>query len=139
MGIAQKRSDERMGHRTQQELVTDSIPASEKPLRWPEPDEDWHPIALYAWQAFKDSPMNVYYTETDIAFGWMACDAVDAAYLSKAAMKISAAESLMKAALFNEQARRQVKIEIARKEPETNPTVDKNVADFRARRGARSG
>lgn len=131
-----KRSDEKLGHRTNAELTVDKIEVG-GPVRIPEPDEDWHPIALYAWEAFKSSPLNIYYTETDLAYGWMTCDAIDAAYLSKSAMKIAAAESMMRNGLFNEADRRRVKIEITRAEPETNPVVDKNVADFRARRQAR--
>lgn len=130
-----KRSDERMGHRTKEEMTVDKIEVG-GPVRVPEPDPDWHPIALYAWEAFVGSPLNIYYTETDLAFGWMACDAIDSAYLSKSAMKIQAAESMMRNALFNESDRRRVKIELTRKEPEENPTVEKNVADFRARRRA---
>lgn len=135
MGSMPKRSEDRMGHRTKDELTVDKIEVG-GPVRVPEPDEDWHPIALFAWEAFKSSPLNIYYTETDLAYGWMTCDAIDAAYLSKSAMKITAAESMMRNGLFNEADRRKVKIEITRSAPETNPVVDQNVADFRARRRA---
>jgi hypothetical protein len=128
-----KRTEDRMGHRTQAEQTVDKVVVG-GPVRIPEPDEDWHPIALFAWEAFKASPLNIYYTETDMAFGWMTCDAIDAAYLSKSAMKIQAAESMMRNGLFNEADRRRIRIEVTRQEPETNPTVDKNVTDFRARR-----
>lgn len=139
MPMPKKRSDETHGHRTKAEVGTiDKIQVG-GPVRVPEPDEDWHPIAVYAWQAFLASPLSVYYTETDIAFGWMTCDAIDAAYLSKAAMKIAAAESMMRNALFNESERRRVKIEITREEPIKDPTVTKNVTDFRSRRAAQSG
>lgn len=139
MPVIPKRSDERHGHRTKAELSgIDKIQVG-GPVRVPEPDEDWHMIALYAWNAFISSPLSVYYTETDLAFGWMACDAIDAAYLSKSAMKIAAAESMMRNALFNEAERRKVKIEITREEPVKDPKVTQNVEDFRARRAARSG
>jgi len=128
-----KRTDERLGHRSKEQMTVDKIEVG-GPVRVPEPDQDWHPIALYAWEAFVSSPLSMYYTETDLAFGWMTCDAIDAAYLSKAAMKITAAESMMRNALFTEQSRRQVKIEITRTEPEQDPTVAKNVSDFRSRR-----
>lgn len=128
-----KRSDERLGHRTKEEMTVDKIEVG-GPVRVPEQDPDWHPIAVYAWEAFLASPLNIYFTETDLAFGWMACDAIDAAYLSKSAMKIQAAESMMRNALFNEADRRRVKIEITREEPKQDPTVVKNVSDFRDRR-----
>lgn len=133
-----KRSDERHGHRTKAETGTIDKIQIGGPVRIPDPDPDWQPIANYAWEAFVSSPLSVYYTETDIAFGWMTCDAIDAAYLSKAAMKIAAAESMMRNALFNEAERRRVNIEITREEPAKDPTVTKNVSDFRARR-AKSG
>lgn len=133
-----KRSDERMGHRTKDELTVDKVEIG-GPVRIPEPDPEWCPIALFAWEAYKASPLNIYYTETDLAYGWMACHAVHEAYKTGAAMKIQAAESFMRNGLFNEADRRRIKIEVMRKEPETNPDVDKNVADFRARRRASGG
>lgn len=131
-----KRSDERMGHRTKEELTVDKIEVGGL-VRVPDPDPEWCPIALYAWEAYTSSPLNVYFTESDLAFGWMACHAVHEAYKTGAAMKIQAAESFMRNALFNEADRRRASIEITRQEPESNPAVDKNVADFRARRQAR--
>lgn len=131
-----KRSDERMGHRSKEELTVDKIEVG-GPVRVPEPDPDWCPIALYSWEAYVSSPLNIYFTESDLAFGWMACHAIHEAYKTGAAMKIAAAESFMRSALFNESDRRRASIEITRQEPETNPTVDKNVADFRDRRRSR--
>ena len=130
-----KRTEERLGHRTAAELTVDKVEIG-GPVRIPEPDPSWCPIALYAWDAYKSSPLNIYYTETDIAYGWMTCHAIHEAYDSGSAMKLQAMESLMRNGLFNEADRRRVKIEVTRAEPETNPAVDKNVADFRARRRA---
>lgn len=130
-----KRSDERMGHRTAAEQTVDKVELG-GPVRIPEPDPSWSPIALFAWEAYKSSPVNIYYTETDIAYGWMTCHAIHEAYESGSAMKLQAMESLMRNGLFNEADRRRVKIEVTQKEPVTNPTVDKNVSEFRARRRA---
>ena len=128
-----KRSDERLGHRTQDELVVDKIEMG-GPVRIPEADPSWCPIAVYAWEAYLASPLNIYFTESDLAYGWMACHAIHEARKSGAAMKMEAAQSFMRNALFNEADRRRIKIELTRKEPEENPTVNKNVADFRSRR-----
>ena len=49
-------------------------------------------------------------------------------------MKIAAAESLMRNALFNEADRRRVRIEVTRKPPAPDQTVEDNVAQFRNRR-----
>lgn len=133
MPYPSKRSDERLGHRSQAEMATEKIEI-DAPTKIPEPDPDWCHIARYAWDAYVNSPLNVYFTESDLAFGWMTCHAIHEAYKTGAAMKLVAAESMMRNALFNESDRRRVKIELSHKEPETNPTVDKNVAEFRARR-----
>lgn len=135
MPYPSKRSDERLGHRSQEELAVDKIEA-EAPTEIPEPDPDWCPIAKYAWNAYVNSPLNIYFTESDLAFGWMTCHAIHEAYKSGAAMKLAAAESMMRSALFNESDRRRVKIELTQKEAPSNPTVDKNVAEFRERRRA---
>lgn len=103
-------------------------------VRVPEADEDWSDIAKYSWEAFVQSPLNQYYAETDLAFGWMACDAIDRAYKAGSAMLIQSAESMMRSALFNEADRRRVRIEITRKEPDKNPAVESNVTAFRERR-----
>lgn len=130
-----KRSDERMGHRTQAEQTVDKVELG-GPVRIPDADPDWSPIAVFAWEAYIASPVNIYYTETDIAYGWMTCDAINTAYKDKSAMKVAAMESLMRNGLFNEADRRRVKIEVTQKEPVSNPVVDKNVSEFRARRRA---
>lgn len=130
-----KRTDERMGHRSKEEMTVDKIEIGGA-VRIPDPNPAWLPIALYSWEALISSPLNIYFTESDLAFGWVTCEAIHNAVKDGSAMKMVAAESMMRNALFNEADRRRVKIELTRKEPEKNPTVDKNVADFRSRRRA---
>lgn len=131
-----KRSDEKMGHRTKAELGTIDRIEVGGPVRVPEPGEHWCDIARYAWEAYVSSPLNIYFTETDLTFGWVTCEAIHNAVRDGSAMKVAAAESMMRNALFNEAERRRVRIEIARAEPEPDAVAEKNVADFRARRRA---
>ena len=134
-----KRTDERLGHPREAKdaaLPVDSIDQN-RTLRYPDPDPDWSEIAQFAWRAFVDSPLNQFYTETDIAFGWMTANAIHRAVEDGSAMKIQAAESMMKSALFNEADRRRVRIEVTRKEPEQNPTAQKNKDELAKRRAER--
>lgn len=134
-----KRSDERQGHAHEAKSVqipVDKVTAGEN-SSVPEANPDWSPIAAFAWQAHLDSPLQRFYIETDHVFVWVACEAIDKAVKGKSATQMMAAESMMRAAMFNESDRRRVRIEVSRKEPEKNPVVDKNVADFTARRQAR--
>jgi hypothetical protein len=141
MPMPKKRSEDKLGHpATAQsaQLPIEKI-EFEQALEPPDPDPGWKPIALYAYRAFLNSPLSQFYTETDLAYGWMTAEAIDTAIKSgMSAMRVVAADSMMRAALFTETDRRKVRIELTRKEPETNPTVDANVADFEARRAARA-
>jgi hypothetical protein len=138
-GPAPKRSDEKLGHAREAQSAQSPIDKIEhsNELRTPDPDTKWSEIAKYAYRAFVESPLNRFYTETDLAFGWMAADAIHQAYTAGSAMKIAAAESMMRAALFTESDRRRVRVEVTRKEPEANPTANKNKDDLAARRNAR--
>jgi hypothetical protein len=103
----------------------------------PDPAPHWAPIALYAWNAFLKSPVMDFCTETDLAFAWTTCNTLHSAVTGKpSAMMTQAVESMMKSALFTEQARRNARIEITRKAPEPDAVVEDNVAQFRNRRNA---
>lgn len=130
-----KRSDEKMGrpHGPASERNMDKI-EFESDLVPPEPAEYWSPIAVYAWNAYLKHPASTFFTESDLVFGWVACDAVHNAVKDGSAMKIAAAESLMRNALFNEADRRRVRIEVTRKPPAPDQTVEDNVTEFRNRR-----
>lgn len=138
-GPAPKRKDETLGHARaakEAQLPIDQIEAPAE-IRSMEPDPNWSPIAVYAYRAFLDSPLKQFYTETDIAFGWMTANAIHIAHSKKSAMLISAAESMMRAALFSESDRRRVRIEVTRKEPEQNPTAAKHKNELEERRRLR--
>lgn len=136
-----KRSEERMGHAKvagSEQPEIDKI-QFEEAIRVPDPGPNWSPIALYLWEGVLKSPMKKYWTATDYGFAWVACEAVDVAVKGGKAMHLTAAESLMRNALFNEADRRKARIELTRKMPgeETgNPVVKNNVAQFRSRRAA---
>lgn len=140
MPARRKRSDERVGHAHEAKDAAPDVDQIqfERQLVPPEPNPAWQPIAMYAWISFLESPLNEYYTETDLTYGWMTCEAIDTAIKSgMSAMRVQAADSMMKSALFNEDARRRVRIELVRKEPEPNQDAQKNRDDLEARRRER--
>lgn len=139
-GPAGKREEDRLGHT--RAAAAAMVPVEkiefEKELKVLPPNPAWEDIATFAYEAFLDSPLNQYYAQTDIAFGWMAAQAIHEAIVRPSSTKTMAAESMMKTAMFSESDRRRVRIEITRKEPDKNPVADKNVTDFQARRQQRS-
>lgn len=130
-----KREDERFGH-THEAAGVKPINkiVHETKLRPPRANPEWLPIAKAAYKAFVDSPLNEFYAQTDLIYGWMAAQAIHEAVLHPTATRTLAAESMMRSAMFNEGDRRRVRIEITRKEPETNPVTESNVSDFMSRR-----
>lgn len=138
-GPAPKREDERLGHTraaADTQIPIDKL-ESESDLRMIDPNPKWCEIAKYAYQAYLDSPLNQFYTETDIAFGWMTANAIHEAVSRGSAMAVTAAESMMKAALFNEADRRRVRMEVTRKQPEADPTAQNNKNELDERRRLR--
>jgi hypothetical protein len=132
-----KRADERMGHPKAAAGAPSNVDKIEfvADLRIPEPNPDWSYIAQYSWESYLNSPGSLYYSDTDLVYGWMTCDAIDVAFKDKSAMKVAAADSMMRAGLFNEADRRKARIEYTRKPTEPNPEADANIAEYRARRG----
>lgn len=135
MPLPKKREDEKLGRPNGPAQHVDKV-TFEAELTPPPAGEHWAPIAHYAWEAYLSSPVLQFCTETDLAFAWAACDALHRAVTKGSAMMVSAAESMMKAAMFTEQARRTARIEITRKAPEPDQAVEDNIAQFRQRRGA---
>lgn len=44
------------------------------PVRWPEADEHWHPIARMLWDAAQESGQRDYYQQTDVALMFSLCE-----------------------------------------------------------------
>lgn len=133
MPMPKKREDEKLGRPHSAADPADKVEFDGE-INPPEPNEFWHPVALFAWEEWLKSPVTQFATGTDYAFAWAACEALDSAIQTGAAMKIQAAESMMRNALFTEQARRAARIEVTRKTPEPDAKVEDNVSEFRARR-----
>lgn len=45
-----------------------------RPVTIPEPDEDWHPIALRLWRALETSGQADYYQDSDWAYAYSLCE-----------------------------------------------------------------
>ena len=134
-GPAGKREEDRLGHAHEAAGANPVTKVGfEATLVPPAPNPEWVDIALSAYQAFLDSPLNAYYAQTDLVYGWMTAQAIHQAVKSPTSTKTLAAESMMRSALFNEADRRRIRIELTRKEPDIDPVVEDNVAQFRQRR-----
>lgn len=117
-GPVGKRSEEQLGHRTEEERerVT-KAPAGAAPVI-PEPDPSWHPNAAGFYAALRTSGQSQFYEGTDWRLGWHVAammsqnithpDAPNAAALLGQILK--GAEQL----LATEGARRRVRLELQR-------------------------
>ncbi|MFY1688168.1 hypothetical protein [Plantactinospora sp. WMMB782] len=45
-----------------------------RPIFWPEPDPDWHPIALMLWESCQISGQADFYQQSDIALLYSLCE-----------------------------------------------------------------
>ena len=45
-----------------------------RPVTWPEPDPDWHPIALMLWESCQVSGQSDFYQQSDIALLYSLCE-----------------------------------------------------------------
>lgn len=138
MPMPKKRSDEKLGrpHTAQGNPQNVDKIEFEADLTVPEANPEWCYIAVQAWDTVVNHPARDFFADSDLIYGWMTCQAIHEAFVSGAAMKITAADSMMRAGLFNEADRRRAQIEITRKAPAANPTVEDNIAQFRKRREA---
>lgn len=68
IGPVPKRSDEIMGHRTKAERAQrETHPGVGKPVPIPDPQPDWHPLAIAWYQSLAESGQHQYYEASDWA------------------------------------------------------------------------
>lgn len=75
-GPVGKRSDERIRRNTPESKGQLPIAKGEGNYEYdrPEPDEDWHPIALMLWEGLEDSGMSEFYQLSDWAAAYLLCE-----------------------------------------------------------------
>lgn len=86
----------------------------------PEPDPDWHPIALMLWSSLEDSGQADFYQQSDWAMAYSICD--DISHYKKSGKRsgqmLATIYSAMSSLLITEGDRRRVRMEL------TEPATD---------------
>lgn len=143
MAAPRKRTDELIGHpnaTTRRDRAT-NLPLPEY-IDYPPANPEWCEIARWAYKAGQDAPQSALHAQTDAAHLWITCEMIDSCVSAvgkghMSAMRVTALRQLMQDGLFTEYARRNVSVELQRAEKQSDPVVEGNVADFRARRAAK--
>lgn len=139
-GPVGKRSDQKHGHRTAEELAVTKSPAGGE-VRWTAPDEEWHPIAKNWYLQLADSGQSVFYENSDVAAAYYVAEAMsrnlkDAKF---SAMLFASIMSAMGDLLVTEGARRRVKVELQRESEESGPSdVDDAIRELTSQFGGGS-
>lgn len=99
-----------------------------RPASVPEPDPDWHPIALLLWEATIESGQADFYESSDFAFLFSICD--DVSYYKRMGKRsgqmLASIYSAMENLLVTEGARRRVRVELQDEVDEDAEVVDMN-------------
>lgn len=114
-GPVGKRSDQKHGHRSKEELAADKAPAGVE-LSWLEPDEGWHVIARNWYEACRASGVAVFWEQTDVATIYYIAESMSRNLTAGKfnAMHYSSVISSMSDLGITEGSRRRMKIELQR-------------------------
>ncbi len=97
-----------------------------RPVIWPEPDPEWHPIALMLWEGALNSGQADFYQQSDVAYLYNVCEELSTYKLTSSWIDKETGEtrtkrsgqmfqsimSAMQALLLTEGDRRRVRIEL---------------------------
>jgi hypothetical protein len=101
--------------------------------RVPEPDMDWHPIAVMLWNSLESSGQSAYYQNSDWAYAFSVCD--DLSLYKKqgrrSAQMLTAINSAMEKLLLTEGDRRRVRIELDPPPPDEPTASVTAIADYK--------
>lgn len=119
-GPVPKRAEDRAGHRAKSELVPRESAPGAADVVVPEPDANWHPIALRLWDSLALSGQSRFYEPSDWALAYSLMD--DLTYYKFATKRsgqmLASIYAQMSSLLISEGDRRRVGIELARKTSE---------------------
>ncbi|ATE85110.1 terminase small subunit [Streptomyces phage Goby] len=108
-----------------------------RPVKIPNADRDWHPIARRLWDSLKTSGQADFYQNSDWAFAYSLCE--DLSYYKKSGKRsgqmLQTIYSAFERLLVAEGDRRRVRIELHEPEPETTPASVLAIADYRQELG----
>lgn len=130
-----KRSEERMGHRSKEEIDSITKAPSGPPTGLPDlPDADplWHPIASDWYLSLRESGQAAFYQPSDWAVARYAADLMSKVLLSERGPNgqlVAALNSVMSSLLTTEGDRRRARMELERKKPSSQADADVTVLD----------
>ncbi|AKY03688.1 minor tail protein [Streptomyces phage Lannister] len=108
-----------------------------RPVKIPNADRDWHPIARRLWDSLKTSGQADFYQNSDWAFAFSLCE--DLSYYKKSGKRsgqmLQTIYSAFERLLVAEGDRRRVRIELHEPEPETTPASVLAIADYKKELG----
>jgi hypothetical protein len=104
-----------------------------RPATIPDPDPEWHPIALMLWTAALESGQADFYESSDYAWLWNICEELDQYKRStkRSSMMFAALNQAFEALLITEGARRRVRIELQDETDDEDEAVVKQMDDYR--------
>jgi hypothetical protein len=124
--------------------ATSSVTKGElMPVKIPNADRDWHPIARRFWNSLKTSGQSDFYQDSDWAFAYSLCDDLShykkplvdrngVEYVKRSPEMLKAIYTGMERLLVTEGDRRRVRIELTDPNPEQDDATVLAIADYRA-------
>lgn len=114
-----------------------------KPVKIPNADRSWHPIAKRFWESLKTSGQSEWYQDSDWAFAYSLCDDLSMfkkplvnshgeEYHKRSPEMLKALLSGMERLLVTEGDRRRVRVELHEPEPAQDDAVVLAIADYQA-------
>lgn len=130
-GPVPKRTDQRRRRNTDAGTKPASKPASKSTgrlatLNYPDPDADWHPLAVDVYLGLMQSGMAQFYEPSDVAMARVACEALSRNLNQGQRISgqlFASVTSLLTTLGATEGDRRRLRIELDRSEPEQPPSV----------------
>jgi hypothetical protein len=108
-----------------------------KPVKIPNADRDWHPIARRLWDSLKTSGQSDFYQNSDWAFAYSLCE--DLSYYKKSGKRsgqmLQTIYSAFERLLVTEGDRRRVRVELNEPETEQDSAAVLAIADYRQELG----
>ena len=112
-----------------------------RPVTVPDPDTDWHPIAMRLYEALRTSGQADFYQNSDWAFAFSVCD--DLSHYKRTAKRsgqmLQSIYSAMERLLVTEGDRRRVRIELQAPESDKQSASVLAIADYRRELGLSPG
>ena len=131
-GPAPKRLAERLGHLTKAQKSSADVVQMSGPVRVPAASKEWHPVARRWYLALKQSGEAVYFEPSDWAAAQYVAEAMSRNLKTDrfSGQLFASVWSAMESLLTTEAARRRVRMEVQRGEPDVDEGGPTPIADY---------